>query len=167
MLKTFDPAASVDRAERPFVERLFDERVADAISRQVGVYPQDIDNRDSALNEAISLYELGYDFEIAVSPGQVETNPGAYGFQGEITAPIYNVLPSIQVSRGEKLQDFGQVVDGGIDIQNIDVNKTGNAKIKFDDDALKQVLSGGFDGFMPVFIKMTPLDSPLRALGVN
>mgnify|MGYP001767428314 CR=1 FL=1 len=54
---------------------------------------------------------------------------------------------------------------GGIDIQNIDVNKTGNAKIKFNDDVLRPVLTGGFDGFTPVFLRMTPVDNPLMIFG--
>ena len=55
---------------------------------------------------------------------------------------------------------------GGIDIQNIDVNKTSTAKIKFDDAALQRMFSDGFEGFTPVFIKMTPVENPLMILGV-
>jgi hypothetical protein len=58
-------------------------------------------------------------------------------------------------------------MNGGIDIQNIDVNKTGHVRIQFNDDVLKQILDGGFNGFTPVFIKMTPVDSPLAVFGMN
>ena len=64
-------------------------------------------------------------------------------------------------------QNGDAAMNGGIDIQNIDVSKTGTARIRFNDDALKQVLSRGFNGFTPVFIKMTPVESPLMALGVK
>ena len=57
-------------------------------------------------------------------------------------------------------------MNGGIDIKNIDVNKTGHGRIKFNDATLQQIFNGGFDGFTPVFIKMTPVNDPLMLLGV-
>jgi hypothetical protein len=55
---------------------------------------------------------------------------------------------------------------GGIDIQNIDVShKNGSSKIKFNDQALRDVLEHGFNGFTPVIIKITPIQSPLMLLG--
>ncbi len=60
----------------------------------------------------------------------------------------------------------GSSMNGGIDIRNIDVNKTGHGRIKFNDVSLQQIFNGGFDGFTPVFIKMTPVNDPLMILGV-
>ena len=107
---------------------------------------------DEMMRERISkLLERKYDREVAnMLAGRIEKyNPG----QGDF------------FSQGMK-NSSDSAENGGIDIQNIDVNKSGNAKIKFNDDALKQILSGGFDGFTPVFIKMTPVENPLMILGV-
>ncbi|MBF0387832.1 MAG: hypothetical protein HQL20_08255 [Candidatus Omnitrophica bacterium] len=59
-------------------------------------------------------------------------------------------------------------INGGIDIQNIDVAKTGNGlTVAFDAAALKALVDHGFDGLTPVFLGITPLESPLPALGVK
>ncbi|MBF0595650.1 MAG: radical SAM protein [Candidatus Omnitrophica bacterium] len=77
---------------------------------------------------------------------------------------------------GRKIVDHGQLSlsgdpmvreTGGIDIQNIDVaHKNGSAKIRFNEDALRAVLQDGFNGFTPVIINITPVESPLMILGV-
>ena len=57
---------------------------------------------------------------------------------------------------------------GGIDIKDIGLEKkkSGN-KIQLNDQAMKAILDGRFDGFTPVFVQMIPLDNPLTVLGVN
>ena len=58
--------------------------------------------------------------------------------------------------------------NGGIDIQDIGVEKkSAGARIQFNDAAMKAILEGGFDGFTPVFIQMTPIESPLMIFGMN
>lgn len=66
---------------------------------------------------------------------------------------------------GKNLSDQAQ--QGGIDIQNIDVVHKGSAKIKFNDQAIRDVLKNGFNGFTPVIINITPVASPLPLLGLN
>jgi hypothetical protein len=56
--------------------------------------------------------------------------------------------------------------NGGIDIKNIDVAKTGTARIQFNDQAVRDVLANGFNGFTPVILNITPVKDPLMALGV-
>ncbi|MBF0618987.1 MAG: hypothetical protein HQL19_02340, partial [Candidatus Omnitrophica bacterium] len=59
-------------------------------------------------------------------------------------------------------------MDGGIDIQNINVaHKKGSAKIQFNDDALRAVLKNGFSGFTPLIMNISTMESPLAALGIN
>ncbi|MBF0330727.1 MAG: YvcK family protein [Candidatus Omnitrophica bacterium] len=57
-------------------------------------------------------------------------------------------------------------IDGGIDIKNIDVKKTGNVRIQFNDQAVRDVLANGFNGFTPVILNITPMKDPLMALGI-
>ncbi|MBF0595426.1 MAG: hypothetical protein HQL22_10745 [Candidatus Omnitrophica bacterium] len=75
---------------------------------------------------------------------------------------------SIEFSPPDKAQ--GSVVEntGGVDIQNIDVvHKNGSAKIKFNDQVVRDVLKNGFNGFTPVVINMTPIESPLMIMGAS
>ncbi len=59
-------------------------------------------------------------------------------------------------------------MNGGIDIQNIDLtHKNGSASIQFNDDAIRAVLKDSFNGFTPVIINITPVESPLMFLGEN
>jgi len=61
-----------------------------------------------------------------------------------------------------------KATNGGIDIQNIDVTrKEGSFKIKFNDEAVGEVLKNGFSGFTPVIINITPIASPFQLLGIN
>jgi hypothetical protein len=61
-----------------------------------------------------------------------------------------------------------EALDGGIDIQDISVEKkTSGTRIQFNDAAMKAVLEKGFDGFTPVFIRITPMASPLAAMGIS
>ena len=63
-------------------------------------------------------------------------------------------------------KDNAQV--GGIDLNQINVNREGRAVVvQFDPAQLNQLMQGGFEGFMPVIINITPIQSPLPLLGVN
>jgi VIT1/CCC1 family predicted Fe2+/Mn2+ transporter len=58
-------------------------------------------------------------------------------------------------------------MNGGININNIGVEKKSiGGKIQFNDAAMKAIFDSGFNGFTPVFIRMTPVESPLMILGV-
>ncbi len=66
--------------------------------------------------------------------------------------------------------DSAQLEDkqlGGIDIKSVNVNKKGSAKIQFDDQVVQDVLKNGFNGFTPVIINITPIQSPSMIFGVN
>jgi predicted dehydrogenase len=57
---------------------------------------------------------------------------------------------------------------GGIDIQNIDVvRKNGIMKIQFNDQAVRNVLKNGFNGFTPIVINVISIQNPLPLLGIN
>ena len=57
---------------------------------------------------------------------------------------------------------------GGIDLNQINVNRTGNTiKVNFGPAQLNELLQGGFEGFSPVIINITPISSPLPLLGVS
>ncbi len=134
--------------------------------------------------EEAYLYALeGYDFkvvdypqEIGWSPtGRVIQHPSVFDIYAPIDEEELTVIPEHRgIERGAKLSDQAMLKvpaeqlaeNGGIDIRAIDVNKAGAAKIKFDNAALQEAFSGGFDGFTPVFIKMTPVNDPLMVLGV-
>lgn len=56
---------------------------------------------------------------------------------------------------------------GGIDLNQINVNREGKAVVvQFDPAQLNQLMQGGFEGFMPVIINITPIQSPLPLLGI-
>jgi hypothetical protein len=58
--------------------------------------------------------------------------------------------------------------NGGIDLNQIDVSRTGRTiDVKFDPAELNTLLQGGFQGFTPVIIKITPIQNPLSLLGIN
>ncbi len=58
--------------------------------------------------------------------------------------------------------------NGGIDIQNIDLgHKAGRSNNTFNDDAVRGVLKNGFNGFMPLIIHITPVQSVLPLLGLS
>ncbi len=60
-----------------------------------------------------------------------------------------------------------KAMNGGIDIQNIDVTyKAGSVKVQFDDQAVRDVLKDGFNGFTPVIMNIAPVKDVLMALGV-
>ena len=57
---------------------------------------------------------------------------------------------------------------GGIDLNQINVNREGKAVVvQFDPAQLDQLMQGGFEGFTPVIINITPIQSPFPLLGVG
>ncbi|MBF0618763.1 MAG: hypothetical protein HQL19_01215 [Candidatus Omnitrophica bacterium] len=59
-------------------------------------------------------------------------------------------------------------MDGGIDIQNIGLTKSGaSADIQYDVAQAQGILDGGFEGFAPVITSVIPMVSPQQALGVH
>jgi hypothetical protein len=83
--------------------------------------------------------------------------------------PAYEIIEEA-ITRLEKISrshDNAQM-NGGIDIKDIGVLKTSaGERIRFNDDAIKEILYNGFNGFTPVFIRMTPIASPLMIFGLN
>ncbi len=57
---------------------------------------------------------------------------------------------------------------GGIDLNQIKVNRTGKTiNVQFDQALLSELEQGGFEGFTPVIESMTHISSPFQLLGVN
>lgn len=65
-------------------------------------------------------------------------------------------LHDLLTQREREVEDKAQL--GGIDLGDIDIAQQGAARIKFNEQALRHVFQGGFNGFTPVFIKLTPLN---------
>ena len=60
------------------------------------------------------------------------------------------------------------LIQGGIDIKNINVARTGIGEaIRFDETSVRRLVTDGFDGLTPVFLGLTLLDNPLMAIGVK
>jgi len=58
--------------------------------------------------------------------------------------------------------------NGGIDLNQINVNRTGKTvNVQFDPAQLNQLMQGGFEGFTPVITSMTHISSPFQLLGIN
>ena len=56
---------------------------------------------------------------------------------------------------------------GGIDMNNIDVDRQGGGvNIQFDPIDVQEIMNMDFDGFVPVIINLTPLPSVLPLLGL-
>ncbi len=69
---------------------------------------------------------------------------------------------------GQKLTVLKSQDLGGIDLNQINVNREGKAVVvQFDPAQLNQLMQGGFEGFMPVIINITPIQSPLPLLGID
>jgi len=68
-------------------------------------------------------------------------------------------------ARREPPADAAQV--GGIDFEDINIDRTGNSNIKFNEAALRGMEEENFDGLTPVFLSMSEIDSPLAAMGVK
>lgn len=57
---------------------------------------------------------------------------------------------------------------GGIDLNQINVKQAGKRVVVwFDPAQLNALMQGGFEGFTPVIINITPISDPLALLGVR
>jgi dTDP-4-dehydrorhamnose reductase len=57
---------------------------------------------------------------------------------------------------------------GGIDLKSINVTRTNKlVTIQFDPAQLKELTQSGFEGFTPVIINITPIQSPFQLLGIG
>jgi 6-phosphofructokinase 1 len=57
---------------------------------------------------------------------------------------------------------------GGIDLNQINVKRNGKTvNVQFDQAQLNALMQGGFEGFTPVIISITPIQSPFQLLGIN
>jgi hypothetical protein len=67
-----------------------------------------------------------------------------------------------------KSENIDAAMKGGIDLNQIEVNRTGKIiKMDFDPAQLNEFMKNGFEGFEPVIIKIAPIQSPLPLLGVG
>jgi hypothetical protein len=58
--------------------------------------------------------------------------------------------------------------NGGIDLNVININRTGKViEVKFDQAQLSEVLRNGFEGFSPVILSVTPIQSLPRTGNVK
>ncbi|MFH0754522.1 MAG: hypothetical protein V2A70_08155, partial [Candidatus Omnitrophota bacterium] len=71
------------------------------------------------------------------------------------------------VSMLDASQKTGEDYLGGIDIKNIDVKKSGDSRIMFNDQVIRNAVKDGFDGFIPFIHNITPVSDLSRLLGVN
>jgi hypothetical protein len=56
--------------------------------------------------------------------------------------------------------------NGGIDLNQINVNRSGKIiNIQFDPSQLTEIIQGGFEGFTPVIINVTPIQNPMSLMG--
>ncbi|MBF0504917.1 MAG: ankyrin repeat domain-containing protein [Candidatus Omnitrophica bacterium] len=60
------------------------------------------------------------------------------------------------------------VVNGGIDLNQISIKRNGKIiNVQFDPAQLNKLMQGGFQGFSPVIINVTPIQNPLPLLGIG
>jgi hypothetical protein len=65
-------------------------------------------------------------------------------------------------------KDKASIANGGIDLDQINVLRNGKkVNVQFDPAQLNALEQGGFEGFTPVIINMTPISSPFQLLGIN
>ena len=57
--------------------------------------------------------------------------------------------------------------NGGIDLNQIKVSRTGKTIVQFDPAQLNELMQGDFEGFAPVIISITTIQSPLPLLGIS
>ncbi|MBF0594974.1 MAG: HAD-IA family hydrolase [Candidatus Omnitrophica bacterium] len=135
------------------------------------IYPEVI-TRIFDLGKATGFYErLSLPASEVVFRKEFYNNPGSGGAHLDQYLVIYSVSKE-QASAAREIMSINKQGDedramlkkdvGGIDIQNIDVqHKSGSAGIKFNDEVVRAAIQNGFNGFTPVIINITPVESPL------
>jgi len=68
----------------------------------------------------------------------------------------------------EKVIDAAMTANGGIDLDRINVARNGRMiDVTFDQAQLDDIMQGGFEGFSPVIVDISPVQSPALLLGVS
>ena len=76
---------------------------------------------------------------------------------------VIDILNGEQVDKAALAKDLG-----GIDLNPINVKRSGKTvTVQFDPAQLNELMQGGFEGFTPVIINITPIQSPFQLLGIN
>lgn len=90
------------------------------------------------------------------------------GYGGALFA-ISPVIESVDKAMQSSLdRGLGKNNLGGIDLNQIAVKRTGKViDMKVDPARFKELMEGGFEGFRPVIISLTPIQSPYMLLGVD
>ena len=69
---------------------------------------------------------------------------------------------------GQKGRSADKAMNGGIDLNQINVKRNGKTvNVQFDPVQLNELMQGGVEGFTPVIINITHISSPFQLLGIN
>ncbi|NTU49852.1 MAG: hypothetical protein HGA87_03000 [Desulfobulbaceae bacterium] len=112
----------------------------------------------------ITTTYAAWDKKVVASPERMEIIKSGDSAMLPVSSPALSgdIDPTVIKDSAE------QGLNGGIDINNIGLEKKASReKIRFNDAAMKEIFNGGFDGFTPVLINITPVQSPLMILGVT
>ena len=110
--------------------------------------------------EALNLFELPKKKLIVPSPGRTETSRS---WRLDI-----GVEDTAMLGLNWILNHDEAMTNGGIDLNQINVLRNGKTvNVKFDPAQLRALEQGGFEGFTPVIIDITPISSPFQLLGIN
>jgi hypothetical protein len=88
----------------------------------------------------------------------------------DLKAAYKEAKRKIDILNGEQPADKAALAlpPGGIDLNQINVLRNGKTvNVQFDPAQLNELVKGGFEGFTPVIINMTPIQSPFQLLGIN
>ncbi|NTV29256.1 MAG: hypothetical protein HGA80_04160 [Candidatus Omnitrophica bacterium] len=103
-------------------------------------------------------------------PDSQRTVSYVYKEPGVLDDTVFKSLAQIDLPEDMAQKAAGETVNGGIDIQNIDVARapgSGGARFAFDAAALDGIGDAQFGGFSPVIISLAPAENPLSALGIK
>jgi len=90
------------------------------------------------------------------------------GFEKNIADKIGIDLDHILNERPDSAMVSSPSKKGGIDMNNINVNRQGaGVDIQFDPAMMQEILNNGVDGFAPVIINLTPINSIMPLLGLE
>jgi len=129
------------------------ENVQKEITREVRKYPAN--------------WGSGYDGGDDPYPGEPTVSVGTGRYE-TVKVWTIDVPESIEIVQGDKLTSSPLEKVGGIDMNNINVNRQGtDSKIQFDPSAIEPLLNMNIEGFVPVIINITPLPSVLPLLGLE
>ncbi|MBF0620012.1 MAG: hypothetical protein HQL19_07585, partial [Candidatus Omnitrophica bacterium] len=119
--------------------------------------------RDGAYHGAVVGNYLWVETKAAVTETRTRQVDYYYNNPGTVSEEyVVEIEPPEGYWQLKNATDSSQLLNGGIDINNIGVEKKSDGgKIQFNDAAMKAIFNGKFEGFTPVFIRMTPVESPL------